>query len=320
MLKQSKAVAMLKTKEAIFYKKKELEKVMMFIKDCIEKKNIIIIISLVIVFIIFFPLLLENCAIFTRGYSSSTQDFIKYLIAMMAIFLAIWRSNVADKHAKIADKQTKILVENQIIQVKEKEIYLYKEGSQMLSHKDELVRQAGIRLLNNLAEVNPKEYHWPVTRTLCDLLRKKDSHDYLNSRHDIIEIIAFVPWRERGDDIPTKDDLARLNLKGANLQNLTIIGRDLRYADLNNANLTCIQIQSISNRPVLDGSVMLDADLYNATISNANLSNANFHYAKGLETANFDTSWFSPEHLPPIGLPDNIMKILRKNNKIKQDA
>ena len=205
------------------------------------------------------------------------------IAAAVALTIAIWRGQVAEKQAEIARQD--LLNER------------YQKGAEMLGSKVLAVRLAGIYALQRLAEEDRQQYHLKVMRSLCAFAQyptedkhlkagiywdDEGDHHYHPLRGDVQAVMQILG--DRDEDVVTfekesdfKIDLTKANLTGGDLKGLNlsyavlvsanISGSDLRFADLREARLTSA---------VLDRAELQGAKLQGTRFLSTNLSDAIF--------------------------------------------
>ena len=214
----------------------------------------------------------------------------------IAILFAVWRSIVAEKQAKTA--QRGLLNER------------YQKGAEMLGSLELSVRLGGIYAFARLAREHPGDYHTQIMSLLCAFVRnptgepveaavpaegltpsakftvgfESDDEDDCDAsgqlregadvhpprvREDVQAVMAA--FRERSESQIETEEKERycLNLFGANLKNVSLISANLRSARLD------LILAKFMERINLSGAIMSDANLSGAVMPIANLIGAN---------------------------------------------
>ena len=238
----------------------------------------------------------------TGGESGSTTIRNIGLVAggVIALWLAFWRSRVAELQAATAQRT----LSNQ----------LYQQGAEMLNSEELSVRLDGIYTLERLAKDEPERYHIQIMSRLCAFVRhptkedggaaKPDEKDQL--REDVqaaMTAIASYMWIGIGGYPPVleyrpalerkanfKLDLNRADLTGLRLVGASLDGADLTHAALSGAELAGARLrdarlwsanltQARLSVATLTNANLLGADLTGADLSKAKLTDTDFSYA-----------------------------------------
>jgi len=189
---------------------------------------------------------------------------------LIAIWVAIWRGFVADRHAEASKQQAQASLDQAKAaqdQAKTSQRGLlnerYQRGAEMLGSPFLSVRLGGIYALQHLAEDEPTQYHVQTMRLLCAFVLnpRKDEDLELRPvrqpltpwiRDDVQAAMRAISNRSDGDiELEKKEsfrldlinvqlddaDLSKANLTDANLAAANLKGANLRHAILANANL-----------------------------------------------------------------------------------
>ena len=192
--------------------------------------------------------------------------------AMIALPLAIWRSIVAERQAKTA--QRGLLNER------------YQKGADMLGSEKLTVRLGGIYALAWLAREYPGDYHTPIMSLFCVFVRPE-----ARGREDVRAVMTAVGMRSSSQIETEKKEKYWLDLFGANLEGLV----------LSSANLTRVHLVEAN----LSRANLLDTNLSGAVLDRANLSAALLHGTdlrdcQGLTQEQLDQAVVSKEHPPNL--------------------
>ena len=254
---------------------------------------------------------------------STIRNVVLVAAAMIGLPIAIWRSNVAERQAKTA--QRGLLNER------------YQKGAEMLGSELLAVRLGGIYALARLAREHPGDYHLQIMSLLCAFVRhsKKDRNNKedkatltaaeeelstypppaikfkrfnrrrqtLLLREDLRVVMEAIESRSKACiALEKKDNFAldfgasnlrglslrrNSNLSGANFTDLS--GADFMDADLSAAVLLCVnlsdaQLQGVDfSNSSLPVANLSRANLWEANLSNVQLQNANFSGANLIE-------------------------------------
>ena len=219
----------------------------------------------------------------TGESGSSTIRNVGLVVAgLIALPLALWRSDVADRQAKTA--QESLLNER------------YQKGSEMLGNEVLSVRLGGIYALQRLAKERPEQYHVQIMRLFCAFARQptKDSGlevgqvqiepgTLLGLRQDLEAIILAIRSRPKSRiEIERKEDY-RLDLRGVVLPGEQFLDLDLSNAWLHHSKLPNANIANTNlTDAILDYADLKKATFYGVKLKgtrfyNANLSGAGFN-------------------------------------------
>ena len=155
---------------------------------------------------------------------------------LAALWVAVWRSRVADRQAKATQRQADTAQQRLLDE-------RHQDGAAMLANELLPVRLAGIYALQRLAASQPEEYHIPIMRLLCAFVRRP-------IRDDLHEPAA---QEEDGPPNPLSDHRLREDVQAAIEAisacherhyisasdagfNLDLRGADLRFAKLERLN------------------------------------------------------------------------------------
>lgn len=277
---------------------------------------------------------------FYRESGSTTIRNLGLVIGgVVAAFLAVWRSKVAEQS---------LLNER------------YQRGAEMLGNKVLAVRLGGIYALQSLARERPEKYHVQIVRLLCAFARNPTAVDNGETgltnhepgeavetnqsgaggflRQDVEAVLETIATRSKVGIGLERDagfwldfreaDLSGLDLfrvEGVNLSGARLSGADLShvklrpYSDLSSiresygANLSMARLNRVSFRgsdlwkadltcSLFVGSDFEIADLRDADLSRATLANADLSGAELRDTILSGTKFSIAEHPPAQGL------------------
>ena len=184
--------------------------------------------------------------------------------ALVALPLAVWRGQSADRQAKTAELA--LLNER------------YHRGVELLRGDQTPDRLAGIDLLRRLAEEHPNEYYGATLRLLCAFVRQPVTDgrpDAGRVREDVQVIVqAISSWSLRKPN--AEEELGfYFDLSGADLRGASLGGANLSKAWLTNANMAGASL----SRASLRAAVLLRANLSRAYLRQADLRDADFSSA-----------------------------------------
>ena len=245
----------------------------------------------------------------------------------IAIWVAIWRSVVADRQAQASHDQAKAALRQAETSQRGLLNERYQKGAEMLGSEVLAVRLGGIYSLRRLAEDHPKQYHVQVMGQLCAFVRHptKDQEDNdsptgrkLNIkdykvREDVQEAMEVIGDRSADDVELEKKKKFVLELSGAYLPFVRLLGANLTDAVLinalfypsnltaqerNNSNLifACADLRSAN----LSNAFLTGADLTGAYLSGVNLTGTQLAGEKGLTQEQLNQACADPEKPPNL--------------------
>ena len=213
---------------------------------------LIVLLPLICITIIYWDWLSAN-----ESGIASTRNLFLIVLAVIALYLASWRSRIAEQQADTA--QQGLLNER------------YQKGAEMLGSDVLSVRFGGIHALQGLASEYPKQYHIQIMHLFCAFVRNpprhKESEDRGKAndqrhtlREDVQAVMTSIGSRsEEGIEFEKKKDF-KLDFSSANLDWLF-----LKDADLSKANF---------KKAILSNTMLHNVDLSNAELHNVDLSDA----------------------------------------------
>ena len=226
--------------------------------------------------------------------STTVRNLGLFVAAIIGLLLAIWRSVVADRQSKTA--QRSLLNER------------YQKGADMLGSKVLSVRVGGVYALERLAKEHAEDYHIPITVLFCAFVRNppkdenaKDKNNnnaqsdtpqeekHSKIRADVQAIMTALGRRNKKQRKIENQKTSKepiLNLTGANLFGMGLAGANVSGARFDHAKLYSA---------VLDG-----ADLSSARLDGADLSSARLKGVRGLTQAQLDQAVAYPKNPPNL--------------------
>ena len=234
-----------------------------------------------------------------ESLSATIRNIAVVLGGVVALVLSIWRSSIADRQADAARRQSEI-AQGGLWNER------YQKGAEMLGSEVLPVRLGGIRALDRLAREHPSEYHVPIIELFCAFVRNpagKKTEKQLRSRRkdpsapelavDIQDVVTAIGQRsEEGIAEEAKSDGFALNLRGADLRKLSLLGGNFRGADFGQAYLMHSQFADTDFR----GAKFGHAHLYMAQFLWSGLTDVDFSWAD-LSGAALSTSVFGNTEL-----------------------
>ena len=226
------------------------------------------------------------------------------IAAVIALPLAVWRSVVADRQAKTA--QRGLLNER------------YQKGAEMLGSDVLAVRLGGIYALARLAREHPEDYHTQIMRLLCGFVRhpvgepveaalpikgltpaaefirgwdEENEPTYgvgkgppLRVREDVQAVMTAIGERIEAQIKTEKRENYRLELSGAKLRFVQLLDADLNRTNLLDADLT----SAVAVGAYLKDAYLKGANFESANLLRANLTGADLRDSRGLTQEQID--------------------------------
>ena len=199
--------------------------------------------------------------------STTVRNLALVVAGLVALWLARWRSVVADRQADTAHQS--LLNER------------YQKAAEMLGSAVLSVRLAGIYALQRLAKEQPEQYHIQVMRLFCAFVRLPTEDQILKSgqapirqgsllgiRQDVESVMDAIGFR--GGEriaIERRDDF-KLDLRGADLSEAQILDANLSKAWFHHANLSRLRFVETN----LTDAMLVGADLSKATFFEVNFT------------------------------------------------
>ena len=208
--------------------------------------------------------------------------------AIIALPLALWRSIVAERQAKTAERRS-IVAERQ---AKTAERALLNErnqkGADMLDSEKLTVRLRGICALAWLAREDPGDYHTSIMSLFCVFVREASE---ARVREDVQAVMTAVGMRTSSQIETEKKEKYWLDFFGANLEGLYLSSANLTRVRLSRANLSRANLFNTN----LSGAVLDGANLSEALLNRTDLRDC-----QGLTQEQLDQALVSKEHPPNL--------------------
>ena len=223
--------------------------------------------------------------------STTIRNIGFVLTAIVAFIFALWRSKIAERQAKTAERG--LLNER------------YQKGAEMLDSEKLSVRLGGLYALSRLSEEHPEQYHVEVMRLFCAFARHPSGtpvenialteggkltgdakfvtgwEDSDNENANKKGIESNRPQRVREDVQAVMDLLRRRPKKHIDLEQkanfrLDLRGVKLRFGTLANMNLDrAFLIKADLSNAILSQASLIDAILSGSHLENTNLNKTN---------------------------------------------
>ncbi len=249
------------------------------------------------------------------------------VLAVIALPLAIWRAAVADRQAKAARQQAGT-AEQGLLHDR------YQKGAEMLGSPILSVRLGAIYALEHLGKDYSDQYYIQVMRLLCAYVRhpRKDSietPDGEDEEKGDVQAIVDLITSMRSDGRRSLEERSGfvLDLRNADLSDLSLVSVNLAAADLEGADLSDSYISHCNlsganlNSADLSGASIEDCDLSDAILANADLSNAYLPSTNLARAILFGTTlsgtWFFRSHSgedPSIGVTGEQLREARADS------
>lgn len=217
---------------------------------------------------------------------------------VVAIFIAIWRSAVADRQATAARRQSEIAERSYLSE-------RYRQAASMLGHSELTVRLGGIYTLERLAEDYPSEFQHEAFKLLLEFVRTPPTLTQPQpkiwdgwieierpaTRQDVQTAITVIAKLKHLSSINSDTesqfclDLRGAQLSGADLQGVqfgtaNLVNADLTFARLDYANLSGAQLQwSNCRRARFSGADLSNAEMSDADFTEVEARGCNFRGA-----------------------------------------
>ena len=236
---------------------------------CLMIWILIVLLPLICITIIYWDWLSAN-----ESGIASTRNLFLIVLAVFALFLAIWRSRIAEQQADAAQKQS-VTAQQGLLNER------YQKGAEMLGSDVLSVRFGGIHALQGLASEYPKKYHIQIMHLFCAFVRNpprhKESEDRGKAndqrptlREDVQAVMTSIGSRsEEGIEFEKKKDF-KLDFSSANLDWLFLKDADLSKANFRKAILSNTRLHKVD----LSNAELLNVDLSDAKLWDADLSGA----------------------------------------------
>ena len=191
---------------------------------------------------------------------SAIRNIVISVAAMVALPLAIWRSVVAARQVKTA--QRSLLNER------------YQRGAEMLGSEVLSVRVGGIYALARLAREYPGDYHTQIMRLLCAFVRTPPPSKK-PPREDVQAVMIVLFERSMENE--------QIKLERKESYCLDLTGADLSYANLHSPNQKAQSLEVLGFGLLigvdLDHAILIDTKLNSAVLPLAKLNYANLTQA-----------------------------------------
>ena len=176
--------------------------------------------------------------------STTVRNLALSFGGFIAIGVAIWRSDVANRQAKALKQQVTALKDQ--VKISQSQATTsqqgllnerYQKGAEMLGSSILSVRLGGIYALTRLAGDHAGQYHVQIIRLLSAFVRDRSAQQDNQSREDVQAAMTAIGTRSDADIKREKKEAFELDLTRANLTNTNLSNANLTDADLSGANL-----------------------------------------------------------------------------------
>ena len=219
--------------------------------------------------------------------STTVRNLGIVLAALVALPLAIWRGQSADRQAKATQQQAEAALRQAEAALRQAETAQedlrnkrYEESAEMLGNDVLAVRLAGIYALQRLAQDHPWEYHIEVMKSLCAFVRNPTKDEglmqILAERRDAAMLSRASPKPELREDVQAAmDAISACHARQLSLEERAGFQLDLRDADLRGASLPDANLsRALLAGAKLDGANLRRSILYRAYFGDAGLTDA----------------------------------------------
>jgi len=227
------------------------------------------------------------------------RNLILIAVAAIALPLAIWRSWLTHKQARLSENG--------------QNFDRYQKGAAMLGDARMSVRQAGAMGLRELAKQQPKKYNQLILEILCTFVRDRgmeqsESEEAITPDiRSTMYIVSTLKSEKVEWEVPlfdahlVKAKLSQINLSRANLTGANLRGADFREADFRRSNLFEASLVDADFREAnFSQACLRDADLTNADLRGAALQNTELKGAN-LKDANLEGLILNDYNLGDVG-------------------
>ena len=208
--------------------------------------------------------------------SSTVRNIGLVVGGVIAIYLAIWRSTIAERQSEAATRQSGIAQRSLLNE-------RYHKAAEMLDNGQLHARLGAIYAFQQIRNEHPKEYHVLIMRTLTAFVRFP-TPDAIMQSHEL-HSHNFQPPRIRQDVQAAMEAIGSRNQLAVQIEKHQNYKPDLRrvklcHANLENLNLSGMRLSGTD----FTGSSLKGTNLFNATLNLAILNGAH------LEGANFSSA------------------------------
>ena len=201
---------------------------------------------------------------------------------IVALAIAIWRSKAAQDQVTVSER--------------DRLDRRFRSGVELLSEKEVVSRLAGIRMLGQLAKLEPELFRDDVTRVLCEFARNPTAIEP-DDRETQIALPRFLEDEDNDDEIADDDLLAAFNESiREEIEAAIRIVSDCNSASKSDRDRTPLTIN-------LKGLALYDANFNDVNLSGANLEGARLIRAD-FSGANLSGARLSLTHLRAANLSE----------------
>lgn len=253
--------------------------------------------------------------------SHSVEDWRNFCLAVgapLALALAWWRSVVADRQEKTNRVQSETSQEQLDLAQEGQKLGRYQKGAAMLSSKNLSEREAGIYVLSQLAQDDPRTYFDIAQKVLCSFVKERSAAAKKDQRRmpmgkkftpqdifsAVIETCQMNEKRiEQGVTIFNAIDFSEaylplstfsfvhftgINFSKVDLRNAIFL--DCEFTEINFKNADCTSTKFLNsdaqNTTMKEVLFIFAESLTNATFRNVNFDESGF-YASDMRQSNF---------------------------------
>ena len=248
-----------------------------------------------------------------ESYGEVLRNLALLAAAVIGLPLAIWRSWVAERQTRVAQKQA-TTSERGLLHDR------YQKSAEMLGSDAPTVRMGGIYALERLAAEQTEEYHIQVMNLLCAFLRAATANlpdDVDGCLADTLAAAMVIGYRnpeqiklarKKNDGILNSQKTTQWpDLRGINLTKALLTEADFSGADFSLANLSGAKLPhaNLSGANLVNANlsrvVLMKADLTDADILGANISGAYLVGAKGVTQSKLNNTFAEIDQPPEVG-------------------
>ena len=246
----------------------------------------------------------------SSGESGSTtiRNIGLVIGGVIALWLAFWRSKIADRQAAAAQRQADTAQKQ--FEIAERGLLneRYQRGAEMLGSGVLSVRLGGIYALQRLAKEHPEQYYIQVMQLFCAFVRhptndknieaeeEEPTHPVFRLRDDVQAIMKAIGSRSEANLNYERTEELWPNLGGADLHEVYIPRANLSRVDLGGAHMfRAYLIDADLSHAYLRATNLLEANLKNADLSGAYMGGQT-----RLTQAQLDEACADPDNPPKL--------------------
>ena len=156
-------------------------------------KTVIAIVALYVLVAVCVSWWLWDCLSWGEPSTSAViRNIVLTLGTPLAVFLAVWRSSIAQQQAEASQQQAEVAQQQAEVAQRGLLAARYQRAADLLEHSLPDMRVSGIRALMNLALEHSDEYRWEVENLLGVRL-------YTEKHQQVVKVVQEALSKIRGD-------------------------------------------------------------------------------------------------------------------------